>query len=275
MKKYISILLATLFVGFTSVSCDGDPDNWRVVENTQAGVYVAGDATIYSAVASAAQFGDAGIDQGDETIAAEWNSDLSAIYTWLKASGTFTITVVDAEGNSTAYGPGSAVDPSATYKTYGMTADATFSVETDGIYKLIYNKVDQQITIIPVHLCLVGDATAAGWSPADGVTKTPMTATLDEATSVVTFAINGAPMDAKNMKFAYAGNWGFEFPYNGGNAKVHTNLGTQSSGVNINTSKQGLKAGGDNFKVENQGNYDVKVELNLRNKQFSASATMN
>ncbi len=275
MKKYISILLAILFIGFTNMSCSEDPDNWRIVESTQAGVYVAGDATIYSAVASAASFGDAGIDQGDESIAAEWNSNLSSIYTWLKASGTFTITIVDTEGQSVAYGAGTTVDPSATYTTYNLAEEATFSVATDGVYKLIYNKLDHQLTIIPVNLCLVGDATTAGWSPADGATKTPMTAVLDDMTSIVTYTINNATMTANSMKFAFAGNWGYEFPYDGGKAKVHTNLGTQSSGVNINASAQGLKAGGDNFKVETSGSYTVQVQLNLRNKQFSASAVSN
>ena len=127
MKKYISILLAILFIGFTNMSCSEDPDNWRIVESTQAGVYVAGDATIYSAVASAASFGDAGIDQGDESIAAEWNGNLSSIYTWLKASGTFTITIVDTEGHSVAYGAGTTVDPSATYTTYNLAEETTFS----------------------------------------------------------------------------------------------------------------------------------------------------
>ena len=52
MKKYFYQIAALVMLMLVGVSCEEGNDNWRVITAVQQGTYIAGDATIYSAVAS-------------------------------------------------------------------------------------------------------------------------------------------------------------------------------------------------------------------------------
>ena len=41
----------------------------------------------------------------------------------------------------------------------------------------------------------------------------------------VEYTISDVTLDKKEMKFRYSGDWGLEFPYQGGKVKLHTNMG--------------------------------------------------
>lgn len=100
MKKvfeYIATLLLLLAVG---TSCEEGNDNWKVITAVPTGLYITGDATIYSAAATSSQLTTPAFDNAPE------GTNIVGIYTWLKSSGSFTMLEVDSEGNEINYGSG-------------------------------------------------------------------------------------------------------------------------------------------------------------------------
>ena len=97
MKK-ISKYIALLLLAIIAVSCS-DNENWTIVTDIQPGVYVTGDATVYSNEAPASAL---------RVLKLDGNSDgypeLVGMYTWLKASGSFDISIVTELNNSVKYG---------------------------------------------------------------------------------------------------------------------------------------------------------------------------
>ena len=260
MKKifqYLSTLLLILMVG---TSCEEGNDNWRIITEAQTGSYIVGDATIYSAAATSAQLTPAALDGAPE------GTQVVGIYTWLKSAGSFQILEVDAEGNQVAYGKGDVV-ASSPAETVKMAAGGSFQVAADGLYYVALNKADQEVTIIPVNFGIIGDATEQAWNG-----ETSMgTASYDGTRFTVTFNMEGATLDKKQMKFRYSGNWGFEIPYQGAKVKIHTNMGGPAAGA-ITEAYAECKAGGENFSVGKAGIYTVSLQLDLRSAKFSAKA---
>ena len=112
MKKvfeYIATLLLLLAVG---TSCEEGNDNWKVITAVPTGLYITGDATIYSAAATSSQLTTPAFDNAPE------GTNIVGIYTWLKSSGSFTMLEVDSEGNEINYGSGESVatTPAPTYR---------------------------------------------------------------------------------------------------------------------------------------------------------------
>ena len=260
MKKYFYQIAALVMLMLVGVSCEEGNDNWRVITAVQQGTYIAGDATIYSAVASSAQLKAADLDGAPE------GTEVYGIYTWLKSSGSFCILQVDSEGNETRLGKGTAVSGATSGETYSLSAGADeFKVSADGVYNLVYNKADQQLTIVPVQFGVIGDATAGQWN--DEVNAT--SATFDENQFTADFVMEGVTFEKKSMKFRYAHNWGIEIPYQGGTVKFHSNMGGANAG-NLTEALSECKGGGENFSVTKAGVYTVTLRLDLRTAKFSA-----
>lgn len=260
MKKYFYQIAALVMLMLVGVSCEEGNDNWRVITDAQQGTYIAGDATIYSAVAGSAQLKAADLDGAPE------GTEVYGIYTWLKSSGSFCILQVDSEGNETRLGKGTAVSGATSGETYSLSAGADeFKVSADGVYNLVYNKADQQLTIVPVQFGVIGDATAGQWN--DEVNAT--SATFDENQFTADFVMEGVTFEKKSMKFRYAHNWGIEIPYQGGTVKFHSNMGGANAG-NLTEALSECKGGGENFSVTKAGVYTVTLRLDLRTAKFSA-----
>lgn len=260
MKKYFYHIAALLMLMLAGAGCEEGNDNWRVIEAVQSGIYVAGDATIYSAVASSAELKAADLDGAPE------GTDVVGIYTWLKAGGSFCILKVDAEGNENRLGKGASVGGATAGETYSLSEGAEeFKVANDGIYYLAMNKADNQLTIVPIEMGIIGDATAGAWS-----SETPMgKATFDESQFTAQFTMENATLEKKSMKFRYSGNWGVEIPYQGGTVKFHSNMGGASAG-NLTEAYSECKSGGENFSVTKAGVYTIIIRLDLRTAKFSA-----
>lgn len=262
MKKifqYMTTLLLLLVVG---TSCEEGNDNWRIITDAQPGAYITGDATIYSATATSSQLVAAPLDGAPE------GTNVIGIYTWLKSNGSFTILNVDEEGNEINYGKGDVV-ASTPAETVALAAGGTpFTVAEDGLYYVAMNKADNQLTIIPATFGIIGDATPLQWNG-----ETAMQASYNETQATVEYTISDVTLDKKEMKFRYSGDWGLEFPYQGGKVKLHTNMGYNGDNASaISEAFSECKGGGANFQVGKAGVYTVTLKLDLRTGQFSAKA---
>ena len=174
--KYISTFLLLLLIG---ASCK-DNDNWVIIEDVQPGNYVTGDATIYSAAATASEFTRADLDGFDDV------NDVQSIYTWLKAGETFQVSKVNSSGELVDYGKGSTV--TSDYDTYELVAGGTsFSVSKDGLYFLVLNNADNQLTIVEADFGIIGDATPGAWNSETKFAST----TYDDKYNTVEMKITG------------------------------------------------------------------------------------
>lgn len=263
---YTATYLLLLLMG---TSCAQDPEAWgKIVTDAQTGAYISGTATIYKegSLASACALSKADLDTD--------SADISSIYTWLKKDGTFNIIRVGADGKSVSYGKGEAVINAAA--TAGIEtnklaeAGTAFSVSNDGLYMVVVNNKDNQISIVPVSFGIIGDATAGSWS-----TETTMgTPVYDSEQNYVTFTLKGATLDKKSIKFRYGGNWGVEIPSSeitSGTATIHTNMGLVAASGNLTEAYSDCKGGGANFSVDKKGTWDITIRLDLKKKMFSAS----
>lgn len=259
--RYISILL---FIGFAASSCE-DNENWRIITDLQQGVYIAGDATVYSATASAAEFGVVNFDPADQSV-----PGVSGIYTWLKGNTPFYVIKVDAEGNQVQLGGGSEVTVTgAEGKTYAVAQDGTLSVAKDGFYYVIYNGTDNQITVVEYVMTIIGDATEGKWDAGTAMGD-PV---YDEAVSAVQFKMTDVPLNNKELKFRVGSNWQFGIPYGSGVATVAAGYGPETAmDLGEASAECFSKAGLPNFKIAKAGLYDLNLTFELRSKKFMAKA---
>jgi hypothetical protein len=261
MKKVIKYMSALLLLFVAITGCQ-DFKDWTIVTDVQPGTYIAGDATVYSSIAPSAAFTAAAVD-GD----AEQFPGMLSKYTWLKTGGQFTVVIADADGNITHYGKGSGVSE----QTTALTADAAgYTVPETGLYFLVLNSNQKQLTILPVRWGIIGSATEGGW---DSETVFPEVEFV-EATSKVTYT-GSFIMSKAEMKFRFNQTWGVSVPYDGStNVTIHTNIGATGAGVSLTTASVELKSGGDNLAVANAANYDVTMTFDLRSSKFTGSAIM-
>lgn len=264
MKKIFRYMAILLLVGFTASSCE-DNDNWRIITDLQEGVYVAGDATVYSATASAAALGSVYFDPADQEVAG-----VSGISTWLKANTPFYIVKVDAEGNEVKLGAGAEVTVDGTEgKTYAAAVDGTLSVSKEGFYSVVYNATDNQITVMEYVMTIIGDATAGKWDAG-----TPMgDPVYNEATSTVAYTMTDEALNNKEMKFRVGSGWQFGIPYGGGVATVAAGYGPETAmDLGEASTECFSKPGLPNFKIATAGLYDITLTYELRSKKFMAKA---
>ena len=154
-------------------------------------------------------------------------------------------------------------------ETVTLAAGGTpFTVVEDGLYYVAMNKTDNQLTIIPAMFGIIGDATPLQWNG-----ETAMQASYNETQAAVEYSISDVILDKKEMKFRYSGDWGLEFPYQGGKVKLHTNMGYNGDNASaISEAFSECKGGGANFQVGKAGVYTVTLKLDLRTGRFSAKA---
>jgi hypothetical protein len=260
MKKIFQYMTALFLVLTVGSGCE-ENDNWKIVTDTQPGVYVTGDALIYSAVATSSAL-KAVTQDGDNPVEA---SSVTGIYTWIKSGGSFTILKVDTEGNEVSYGKGTVV-ASSPFETVSLQADGpAFTVANDGLYHVVTNNTDNQITIIPAQFGIIGDATKGGWD-----SETVMLQSFDENQALVEMKLTNTELDKKSMKFRYH-NWGIEIPYGSGTVKFHSNTGGTEA-VSLGAALTECKAGGENFAIAQRGMYEITLQLDLRSGTFKAKA---
>jgi hypothetical protein len=261
MKKIIQYMSVILLSVLAITACQ-DNENWTIVTDVQPGTYIAGSATVYSAVAPAAAFTPAAVD-GDATLF----PGMLSKYTWLKAGSEFTIEKVDAEGNVIHYGKGSVVSG----ETTALLADGpAYTVPEDGLYFLILNNNQNQLTILSAKWGAIGAATPGGWD-----SETVMSSVnFNESTLKVEYT-GTMVMSAAEMKFRFNQTWGVSVPYDASsNVTIHTNMGGTEAGVALSGASVELKGGGDNLTVKTAANYTVTFVFDLRASTFSASAIM-
>lgn len=255
---------AFLLLLVIAAGCEEGNDNWKIITTVPEGVYVTGDATIYSAAATASSLTSAPLDNAPE------GTIVNGIYTWLKSSGSFTIMKVDAEGAQVNYGKGEVV-ATTPFETVKLVANATaFSVAKDGLYYIAYNAADNQVTVIPAEFGIIGDATPGLWDK-----ETVMEASYNSDLAVVEMTLKDVSLDKKQIKFRYANMWGVKLPYAGSEVTLHSNMGNVSDPKTIlplSDAFSECKGGGENFSLGTKGTYDVVLKVDLRSKTFSAKA---
>jgi hypothetical protein len=259
MKKIFQYMTASLLILTVGSGCE-DNDNWKIVTDTQPGVYVTGDALIYSAVATSSALKAVTQDMGDNAVEA---SSVTGIYTWIKSGGSFTILKVDAEGKEVSYGKG-AVVASSPFETVSLQADGpAFTVASDGLYYVVTNNADSQVTIIPAQFGIIGDATKGGWD-----SETVMSQSFDENQALVELKLTNTELDKKSMKFRYH-DWGIEIPYGSGTVKFHSNIGGLEA-VSLGATLTECIVPGENFAIGQRGMYEITLQLDLRTGTFKA-----
>jgi hypothetical protein len=262
MKKIIQYTSVVLLLILATAACQ-DNENWTIITNIQQGTYVSGTATVYSAVAPAAAFSVAEVDPRDGETKEQF-TDLYTKYTWLKAGGEFTIVKADAEGNTVNYGKGNTVSG----ETTALLVDGPgYTISEDGLYFLILNISDNQLTVLPAKWGAIGSATPGGWD-----SETVFTPAFNETTLKADFT-GTLVMSAAEMKFRF-NDWGVIVPYGSGDVRIHTNMGATASGTALSGASVELKDGGENLVVATAANYTVTLSFDLRTSKFSASATM-
>ncbi|HCS73301.1 MAG TPA: hypothetical protein DIW17_05435 [Clostridiales bacterium] len=258
LYKYILLLLLPLIA-----QCS-DNENWTIVEDIQQGVYITGTATVYSAEAPASSLKTVPLD-GD----VKEMPELVGIYTWLKASGDFTISIASDLNEVVKYGNGGEVKKDASLAVYTLTQDATpLKVSNDGFYYVIVNTALKEVNILPVNYGVIGASTPLGWGDETELSD----ASYDDK---LTISWEGKlNMTPGEYKFRYGGDWGNYINIKDGTtARIFTdlgNLGTSQSPLIENAMSQ-VRPGGPNFTTEVGGEFEFTIHYDLRTRIFNAS----
>lgn len=265
MKKIIQYMAAGLLLLMANTGCK-DNENWRIIpyepEPPQT-INITGTATVYSQVSEASLLKEVALDKGDGY---DENADMLGIYTWLKAGGEFTIT-----DSGIAYGKGAVVstDP---FETVALEeGGAGFTVAEDGLYYVVMNNTERQLTVIPAKIGIIGDATPNGWNG-----ETPLEVSFDAEAMVVTAKLSG-PLANKQLKYRFSGDWGASLPYGDVKARVHTNFGSTGEGdgdIELGTDAVECVGGGKNFKIAKNGDYDVTLSFDLNTQKVTGIAKL-
>ncbi len=210
LYKYLLFLLLPFFA-----NCS-DNENWTIVEDIQQGVYITGSATMYSSEAPASSLKTVPLD-GDMKEMPE----LVGIYTWLKTSGDFTISIATDLNEVVQYGKGEEVKKADNISAYTLVQDGTaFTPDADGFYYIIVNTALKEISILPVKYGVIGAATPQGWNG-----ETPLSDTSFDDKLTVTWK-GKLNMTPGGYKFRHGGDWGNVVNIEGGEtAKIFTDLG--------------------------------------------------
>lgn len=267
MKKILYTLSIALLALLAS-SCKGN-ENWVVVEDIQPGVYVTGEATVYSGAAPASALKPLNdLDPAPDQLPPH----LVAIYTYLQGDKPFEITIATASDKVEKYGQGNLINESTTAKVYELAVGATpFTVAADGLYRIIVNTESKQAHILPVKWGVIGAATPQGWN-----SETPLTDMVyDPANYTVTYK-GIVVLTPGEYKFRYSGDWGYIIESQPKEIKYHTNVGGTADGVVLPVSG-GLvnsKPGGSNLTNKMGGEYELSLVYKLRDRTFQVSAKL-
>lgn len=240
-----------------------DNENWTIVEDIQQGVYITGSATVYSGEAPASALKAIPLD-GDEKELPE----LIGIYTWLKASGDFSISIATDLNQVAKYGNGGEIKKDDNIAVYTLSQDATpLKVEKDDFYFVIVNTALKEINILPVNYGVIGAATPNGWN---GETALSAASFDDKLTITWEGKLNMTP---GGYKFRYSGGWGQEINKEGGKAKIFTDLGNfgTSQAPLIENAMSQVKPGGPDFTTEVGGEFEFTIQYDLRSRTYNAT----
>ena len=256
LYKYLLFLLLPLLA-----NCN-DNENWTIVTDVQPGVYISGSATIYSGEAPASALKVIPLD-GD----VKEMPELVGIYTWLKASGDFTISMAAELNQVVKYGNGGEVKKADNIIVYKLTQDAApLKVAKDGLYYVVVNTALKEVNVLPVNYGVIGAATPKGW---DGETPFGAPSFDDRLTVTWTGKTNMTP---GGYKFRHGGDWGNHVNVSAGKtAKVFTDLGNfgKSQAPLVEGLSQ-VKPGGPDFTTEFGGEFQFTIQYNLRSRAFNA-----
>lgn len=255
--KYLLFLLLPLLVNCT------DNENWTIVEDIQQGVYITGTATVYSSEAPASALKSFALDGQADGL-----SELVGVYTWLKASGDFSISIATELNQVVKYGNGAEVSKADSKSVYTLTQDATpFKVDKDGFYFVVANTALKEVTILPANYGVIGAATPQGWNGETALGE----ATFDDKLTVTWKGkLNMTP---GGYKFRYSGDWGQSVNVEGGTAKLFTdmgNFGTAQAPLIENAMSQ-VRPGGPDFTSEVGGEYEFTIQYDLRSRVYNAT----
>ena len=257
LYKYLLFLLLPFLA-----NCS-DNENWTIVEDIQQGVYITGAATVYSGEAPASSLKAIPLDGDVKEL-----PELVGIYTWLKSSGDFTISIATDLNQVVKYGNGGEVKKADNISVYTLTQDATpLKVEKDGFYFVIVNTALKEINILPVNYGVIGAATPKGW---DGETPLSAPSFDDRLTISWKGKVNITP---GGYKFRYSGGWGQEINKEGGVAKIFTDLGNfgTSQAPLIENAMSQVKPGGPDFTTEVGGEFEFTIQYDLRTRAYNAT----
>lgn len=260
--KHLYKYLAFLLLPFLA-NCS-DNENWTIVTEVQQGVYITGAATIYSGEAPASMLKSLDLDGTDVVY-----SELTGIYTWLKANEEFMISIVPTQDEIEKYGKGSVISESTSVEVASLVKDATpFTVSKDGFYFVIVNSTLKEINILPVNYGVIGAATTQGWNG-----ETSFNAPTFDNNLTVTWS-GKTNMTPGEYKFRYSGGWGMEINQSSSaKVKIFTDLGNLGSSVAslVENGMSQVKPGGANFTTAVGGEFEFTIEYNLRSKVFNAT----
>ncbi len=256
--KFLLFLLLPFFV-----NCN-DNENWTIVEDIQQGVYITGSATKYSGEAPASSLRAIALDGETKEL-----PEIVGIYTWIKASGDFTISIATELNEVIKYGKGEEIKTAENISVYSLVNDGSpFSVDADGFYNIIVNTSLKEINILPVKFGLIGASTPKGW---DG--ETPLTETSFDDDLTVTWK-GKVNMTPGGYKFRHGGDWGNVVNIEGGEtAKIYTDLGNfgTSAGPLVENAMSQVEPGGPDLSTEVGGEFEFTVQYDLRTRVFNAT----
>lgn len=257
ISKYLLFLLLPLLVNCT------DNENWTIVEDIQQGVYITGTATVYSSEAPASALKSFPLDGQTDGL-----PELVGIYTWLKASGDFSISIAPELNQVVKYGNGGEVSKADSKAVYTLTQDATpLKVDKDGFYFIVANTGLKEITILPVTYGVIGAATPNGWNGETALGD----ATFDDKLTV--HWKGKLNMTPGGYKFRYSGDWGQLVNVEGGTAKLFTdigNFGSEQAPLIENAMSQ-VRPGGLDFTNEVGGEFEFTLQYDLRSRVYNAT----
>lgn len=247
-------IAAALFGVITLNSCKDDeevtPGGATVL--VEDGFYLQGPSTAYSGFDI-----KAALTTTRNEVLQEDRAQLLEIFAAVKAGEGFNIVQV-AGAERTTWGPGADFaasdarndEPMGIQRGSIATTDTKFTVSEDGLYHIVIDTETGAGAVVKVDWGVIGAATPGGWSG-----DTRLTATAFDL-NTMTWSVSGAEMSSGEWKFRYSNGWKVELDST-------LDVGNDQKGVKFNANFGGtldaLVAGGDNFKLDKSGIYDLSI----------------
>ena len=245
MKRIAMFMSVLALAAVSFMSCDKN-ENGGDEELILDGFYVYGEATCLDRVTEKGMFAK-GLNEadGNAVVGGLWEK-----YVALEGGKTFVIAEIKG-GAETKYGAGELETETVSGSDYSIDGvsvtegtyvkDATFSVETSGLYHVIVYVPKSQVTIIPVSEWSMNNN---GVEPVDGGEWVKAhTAEFNKermSFSLANNKLNGA------FKFQYGNGWKYVIDADE-NVKVNTNFGADA--LKFDGTEEAVAAGGADIKV--------------------------
>ena len=187
-------LIAMLCI-FGATACTENNISFDEVVNVPEGIYLSGSSSEFSVP----------IEKGRLTTLTSDN--MLSIRAWLKKDGRFTISFVGEDGQPVAYGKGDEItlnDSEA--KAFQLKEKGEgFSVPAEGLYQLVLNVAQKELTILPISFTMQGDEALT----ADGNKSVALSkVTYDKVTHIVTWSVADSTQQLFPGKYVFKLNDG-------------------------------------------------------------------